>query len=476
MRTTTQLDLVKRIENSLTPEHQAIQTEVLGILANKLRAACAKLEGLLKKETRHDMGSGGTESMQAKPWKYALTKTSLDATISTMQEWQELYDPSWFLIIRISSCSIDMELDQAVSLSSAGSQSAVVTCAARIRDSAKPQPRRRLSVFLPTDGLDYTRAQAILFSRATLLPRVKSNKWVLVDHVPSNDIDPAFTIRGVRELAVKLMNVDPSTFGILKCRGVVKVFGTLGQLDAFDVIFDTPWMGTRLPRSLRGHLTSHTLHTLTERFDLARNIANAVNYVHTLGFVHKNIRPENLISFDTDGPGLGSFYLVGFEHFRTAEGRTFHRGDSAWSRNIYRHPDRQGARPTEDYVMQHDIYSLGVCLLEIGIWGSFLSYDVDEVVPNSEGVLGFTLGDIHNESPSVVKDHLLSLADTHIPSRMGKIYREVVVNCLTCLDEDNHDFGNKAEFEDEDGIVVGVKFIEKVSQLPPSVLTKDIRD
>ena len=30
-----------------------------------------------------------------------------------------------------------------------------------------------------------------------------------------------------------------------------------------------------------------------------------------------------------------------------------------WSKNLYRHPNRQGAAPSEDYCMQHDIYGLG---------------------------------------------------------------------------------------------------------------------
>jgi serine/threonine protein kinase len=105
------------------------------------------------------------------------------------------------------------------------------------------------------------------------------------------------------------------------------------------------------PQSLRGYLMSRTTHALTERINLAKQIAKAVNYVHTLGFVHKNVRPENIVGFDSQDSGLDSFYLIGFEHFRTADSRTFRHGDSAWFKNIYRHPDRQGMHPTEDYSM-----------------------------------------------------------------------------------------------------------------------------
>jgi hypothetical protein len=66
---------------------------------------------------------------------------------------------------------------------------------------------------------------------------------------------------------------------------------------------------------------------------------------------------------------------------------------------------------------------------------------------------------------------IVSLARMHLPSRMGRIYEHVVVNCLTCLDESNLDFGNRSEFEDEDGVLVGVRYIEKVS-LPLSCVHK----
>lgn len=46
---------------------------------------------------------------------------------------------------------------------------------------------------------------------------------------------------------------------------------------------------------------------------------------------------------------------------------------------------------------------------------------------------------------------------------MGTIYSKVVVTCLTCLHPGNAGFGNEDEFQDEDGILVGVRYIEKVS-------------
>lgn len=51
-------------------------------------------------------------------------------------------------------------------------------------------------------------------------------------------------------------------------------------------------------------------------------------------------------------------------------------GDDKWQDNLYRHPERQGKNPEESYTMHHDVYSLGVCLLEIGLWTSFVKYGI----------------------------------------------------------------------------------------------------
>jgi len=38
-----------------------------------------------------------------------------------------------------------------------------------------------------------------------------------------------------------------------------------------------------------------------------------------------------------------------------------------------------------------------------------------------------------------------------------------VISCLTCLDKTDNGFGDQKEFFDEDGILVGIRYIEKVS-------------
>lgn len=456
-RISEQLSFMKSIEYTLSLEYRAAQEATLEILAGKLKTACTKLDALLKKSDVRASQTGFTEVSQ---WKYICTKTSLDECIVDLQAWQAIFDPSWYLILRITgqqSQIVDQQLACRTTL-------AVVQNAANVRNAIGAQPTANKRIFLAADVLEYSVAEAISYSPAKFIPRPKSTKWVVIDPVPYNGTDRDIQTRDVRDLATRLSNVDPKVFNILKCRGVIRSLDTSGNPPGFNVVFDTPTDTTQRPQSLRYHLTQQTSHSLTHRFDFARQIANSVSFVHTLGFVHKNVRPENLIEFDSSASRLGSLYLLGFEQVRSADGKTYRQGDSTWTKDLYRHPSRQGIVPSEDYRMQHDIYSLGVCLLEIGLWESFLLYDDEGKSAVNAKVLDLAIKDDVMRSPAAVKDHLVQLAEMSLPSCMGDAYRSIVINCLTCLDDDNVDFGDRSEFEDEDGVLVGVRYIQKVGE------------
>lgn len=133
--------------------------------------------------------------------------------------------------------------------------------------------------------------------------------------------------------------------------------------------------------------------------------------------------------------------------------------------------------PEVIYQMQHDIYSLGVVLLEIGLWTSFvLDGPAEEKssspVPNDI----FLPADVAQAGKfphraSRIKQKLEDLAAQELPSRLGRRYTDVVLLCLRCLDlegdgaQDGSESGvGAANWIDEDGVTIGVRYIENVLQ------------
>jgi hypothetical protein len=145
-----------------------------------------------------------------------------------------------------------------------------------------------------------------------------------------------------------------------------------------------------------------------------------------------------------------------------ADGRTYGHRDSSWEKNIYRHPHQQGFSSHEYYLMQDDIYALGVCLLEIGLWQSFVICDKEDGIPQSGSGIDLSGAlTIKEETKRAlrIKELFIAAAQERLPIMVGPKYSNVVVSCLSCLDRDN---GDESEFQDSDGVVIGVKYIERV--------------
>lgn len=100
----------------------------------------------------------------------------------------------------------------------------------------------------------------------------------------------------------------------------------------------------------------------------------------------------------------------------------------------------------EKYTFLHEVYSLGVCLLELGLWTNFL-------------------GDKHAEMrgapPAERQRRLDGLAEKHLPREMGDIYADVVKKCLK-----GYDLGGIPEVSGEteqnrDDVALGSRYCER---------------
>lgn len=446
----TQLEIFRQIGDQLDEQGQIVQTDVFEILSQKLDYADAKLKGLVKNRPP-DLDSNslhGKSLPQRERVNYAMQKNNLDKAVDEVELWQRLsFNPLWFAAMKAQTQQVDKELDR-VNENSQDQGHKMITATIGVRNPLREI--RSTHIFLPSEKLESARIAKIAFSSVKSVQ--VDNKWRILDSISDSSKDT------VRELAVRLKCANPATFGLLTCLGAVHD----EENNKFSLIFRMPDSMSE-PKTLRAKIMAYdTTHSLSERFRLATQLARAVSSVHTFDMVHKNIRPENIILFRDSESTLGSAFLLGFETVRRDQDGTRLRGDTDWVKNLYLHPQRQGSRIRERYIMQHDIYSLGVCLLEIGLWSSFVEYGNPNSYPTKSRTYDFRAESSDGSSPpELVKSRLLSLAIKELPEKMGTKYARVVESCLTCLDLGNEDFGDESEFQD-DGVVVAVRYIEKV--------------
>jgi hypothetical protein len=110
-------------------------------------------------------------------------------------------------------------------------------------------------------------------------------------------------------------------------------------------------------------------------------------------------------------------YLLGLEYARPtteASSRPIDRDEIG--ENIYRHPEQWGL-PTVSFNVMHDVYALGVVLLEIGIWRQAITLSRSRFTGAQTG-------------SSVQQTLILNASRLVLRASMGRRYQEVVLRCL----------------------------------------------
>ena len=344
-------------------------TELLELHEGRLQALQAKVEVGLRQLTSLKPNDRALKAsvrfMYA--WKH---KRDLSQLRDDLGKWHLEYSPSLYLIARVVGSSVDGLL------STSSKSSEVIGTIKRLKDARSCMSWASQRTTFHAPGPPHARKVALEFS-FTYISRNSINRPVVVDSVSTDpDRDGQLVEKDVQDLAFLLTKFDPVHTNLMTCEGVVKVPSSADGSPAFDLLFSFP-SELSSPRSLRALLQEMQEHSLNERLRIAISLAKAVICLHAAAFVHKNISPETILIFE--GPELSNkAFLVGFEKFRAIDGCSARTGDISWTKGIYRHPNRQGLFPDEDYSMQHDIYSLGVCLLEIGLWTSLIYYSTGQ--------------------------------------------------------------------------------------------------
>jgi serine/threonine protein kinase len=201
------------------------------------------------------------------------------------------------------------------------------------------------------------------------------------------------------------------------------------------IVFERPDNTT--PISLRERMAqdrrSNRVRELGQRFNVAKTIVLAIYRMHSVGWLHKSMLSENILfseSVNEDALHLSTPFLCGFDFSRPdAPNEMTERIPSIMiqvyndqERSLYRHPDLDYKHSAEDptklkprstrYRKEYDIYSLGIILLEIGLW-----YPIKDLSKKDQTLEEF-------------RQRLLEKYLPELRYRMGDRYFNVVHKCL----------------------------------------------
>jgi len=204
--------------------------------------------------------------------------------------------------------------------------------------------------------------------------------------------------------------------------------GYLKEQSSYLFFFDyPPQAGDNTPHSLYDLIISQEKFSLKLRFHIAHTVSRSISAFHSDGWVHKSISSQAIKFFfnttgscDYDNPYLTDF---GLSRPETGETRLIEQ-ESGQGGYIYQHPERHGSPIRFNKV--HDIYSLGVVLLEIGLWESARNMYDDYLK-----ALRKRAPELENLSPGMIRKGLLGDASRRLEHRMGPAYKEAVLSCLS---------------------------------------------
>jgi hypothetical protein len=223
----------------------------------------------------------------------------------------------------------------------------------------------------------------------------------------------------VGQLAAIFQHARPSLMYTLSCNGYY-----IDQSNSrFGLIYKSPpgrqdYM--RLDTLIQND--PEPTYSLTTRFEIARRLAVAVTFVHGVGWVHKAIQTRRVLLFTkassdpTSAPSIGDAFLTGFQDAHDVHGdSTVREADVSWQAKLYRHPDRHKSQDNAYFTTGHDIFALGVVLLELGLW-RLLAIDRYEAL-------------LRHAGPNEYKLFLITMAGM-LDRQMGSLYQSVVKRCL----------------------------------------------
>lgn len=278
----------------------------------------------------------------------------------------------------------------------------------------------------------------------------------------------------IERIAAFLNGLSHPSFHTLQCRGYfwdhnfhryAYVFELPREVPTGDLAVASEPYGVQLYTLKEQLRRTISTPSLNERIRLAICLVETVLQLHTSGFVHKEIRSDNVLFFRAKSssapPSANAFgpYLGGYVYARADNPlEATESPETVFEANLYRHPltlakDRPAYRKT------FDLFSLGCVLLELGLWSRLsriLSVDLEHVEhfeQRAESPMQSTAQTRSKLKHRMILDTKQALCDPkgssyfaqRLQASAGVLYADVT---MTCLLADTARLRNNPEHDD----------------------------
>lgn len=239
----------------------------------------------------------------------------------------------------------------------------------------------------------------------------------------------------------------PPGFRSPRCLGYVTPPKLNEKLD-FGMVFESP-SGTDIESNLttlRQLLGSRPKPSVTARVSLCSALADCLFGFHSVDWLHKGLRSNNILFFGTkiSDLSLDMPYITGYDLSRPSYiPEMTEKPPFDPFCDIYRHPHAQCGRAKKYYRKSYDMYSLGIILLEIALWKPIEIIleigDLKATKPRDlrsvQQLLGLSMG--NDEVADVLSTKGGSECLAKVARKCGDSYRDVVEICLGANEVEN---------------------------------------
>ena len=203
--------------------------------------------------------------------------------------------------------------------------------------------------------------------------------------------------------------------------------------------------------TLRDILDVYPVPSLGKRLALASALADSLFYLHAVSWLHKGLRSDNVLfmryrstavnlrASDNTIAAISSPIMSGFDYSRPdlVDEQSF-RNIRTPSQDLYSHPDLLQFR-TRRSRKCHDMYSLGLILVEIALWRPIEHIVGIEVRRSQLLEIAQTIARLNENGNSI---------GSELAARVGDRYREAVSSCVSSENDNGAAAGSKEDDPD----------------------------